>query len=98
MCNITRSHSRAVLVVCLGMLDLIITSYKITINVSSYLQEYIQYPVDYTYNTIIQKCEKLPNQRNSYNVTSAVEKSTSRVFLTIFNTNKSKINLHKHSL
>ena len=33
------------------MLDLIITSYKCTIIVSSYLQEYIQYPADYTYNT-----------------------------------------------
>ena len=30
------------------MLDLIITSYKLTINVSIYLEEYIQYPVDYT--------------------------------------------------
>ena len=28
-----------------------ITSYKLTINVSSYLQEYIQYPVDDIYNT-----------------------------------------------
>ena len=34
-----------------GMPDLIITSYKLTINMSSYFQEYIQYPVDYyTYN------------------------------------------------
>ena len=33
------------------MLDLIKTSYKLTINVSSYLPEYIQYPVDKTYNT-----------------------------------------------
>ena len=32
------------------MLDLIITSYQLTINVSSYLKEYTQYPVDYTYN------------------------------------------------
>ena len=32
------------------MLDLIITSYKLTINVSVVYQEYIQYPVDYTYN------------------------------------------------
>ena len=36
------------------MLDFIITSYKLTINVSSYLQEYIQYPVDYTYNIYIE--------------------------------------------
>ena len=35
----------------IGMLDLIITSYKLTINVSSYL--YAQYPVDY--NTIKNK-------------------------------------------
>ena len=34
----------------IGMLDLIITSYKLTINLSSYLQEYIHYPVDDTYN------------------------------------------------
>ena len=33
------------------MLDLIIISFKLTINVSSYLQEYIQYTVDHTYNT-----------------------------------------------
>ena len=32
------------------MLDLITASYKLTINVSSYLQEYIQYPVEFTYN------------------------------------------------
>ena len=32
------------------MLYLIIICYKHTINVSSYLQEYIKYPVDYTYN------------------------------------------------
>ena len=35
------------------MQDLIIISYKLTINVSSYLQEYIQYPVFYTYNKFI---------------------------------------------
>ena len=33
-----------------GMLDLKITGYTLTINESSYLQEYIQYLVDYTYN------------------------------------------------
>ena len=33
-----------------GMLDLIIISYKLTINVSVTFQEYIQYLVDYTYN------------------------------------------------
>ena len=32
------------------MLDLIISSYKLIINMSSYLKEYTQYPVDYTYN------------------------------------------------
>ena len=32
--------------VWIGMLDLIITSYKLIMNVSSYLQKYI----DYTYN------------------------------------------------
>ena len=32
------------------MLDLIITTYELTTSLSSYLQEYIQYPVDYTYN------------------------------------------------
>ena len=32
------------------MLDLVKTSYKLTINVSSYLQGCIQNPVDYTYN------------------------------------------------
>ena len=31
----------------------IITSYKLTINVSSYLQEYIQYPEDYVYNNLM---------------------------------------------
>ena len=35
------------------MLDLIIYSYKLTINLSSYLQEYMQYPVDYTYNNSV---------------------------------------------
>ena len=30
----------------IGMLDLIIINYKLIINVSSYLQEYLQYPVD----------------------------------------------------
>ena len=34
----------------IGILDLIITSYKLTINMPSYLQKYTQYPVDYTYN------------------------------------------------
>ena len=33
------------------MLDLIIISYKLTINVSVTYQEYIQYTVDNTYNT-----------------------------------------------
>ena len=32
------------------MLDFIITGYKLTTNMSSNLKEYIQYPVDYTYN------------------------------------------------
>ena len=35
------------------MLDLIITSYKLSINVSVTYQEYIQFPVDYTYNTYL---------------------------------------------
>ena len=34
------------------MLDLIINRDKLTLNVSSYLQEYMQYPVNYTYNTV----------------------------------------------
>ena len=33
------------------MLDLIITGYKFSINMSVTYHEYIQYPVDYTYNT-----------------------------------------------
>ena len=38
--------------ICLkiGMLDLIIISLKLTTNASSYLQEYIKYPVYNTYN------------------------------------------------
>ena len=42
------------------MLYLIIISYKLTTNVSSYLQEYIQYPIDYTYTT--QTVTIIPNQ------------------------------------
>ena len=34
------------------MLDFIITSYKLTINVSVTYQECIQYPIDYTYNRL----------------------------------------------
>ena len=34
----------------IGMLDPIITSYKLTANVNSYLLEYSQYPVNNTYN------------------------------------------------
>ena len=37
------------------MLDLVITSYKLTLNVSGYLQEYKQYSVDYTHNILIAK-------------------------------------------
>ena len=43
------------------MLDLIITCYKLTVSVSSYLQEYIQriqYPVDYTYHNRINQLHK----------------------------------------
>ena len=36
-----------------GILDLIIISYKLTMNVSVIYQEYIQYPVDYTFNSTI---------------------------------------------
>ena len=36
----------------IGMPDLITTSYKLTINMSNYLQEQTQYHVDYTYNTV----------------------------------------------
>ena len=32
------------------MLDLITSSYVLTTSVSIYLQEYIKYPIDYTYN------------------------------------------------
>ena len=35
------------------MLDLKIISYKLTINVKSYVQEYLQYPVGYTYKNKI---------------------------------------------
>ena len=35
------------------LLDLIITSNKLTINMSSYLQEYRQYPVIHTYNVFV---------------------------------------------
>ena len=53
------------------MLGLMITSYKLTLNMSSYLQEYIKYPVDYAYNktflTEVLKTvffwKKLTNQR-----------------------------------
>ena len=38
------------------MQDEIITSYQLIISISSYLYEYTQYPVDYTYNKIAQKC------------------------------------------
>ena len=43
------------------MLDLIITRDKLTINLSVTYQEYIQYPVDNTYNN------KLKNQRERKN-------------------------------
>ena len=36
-----------------GILDLIIISYKLTINVSVIYKEYIQYPVDYTFKSTI---------------------------------------------
>ena len=36
----------------IGKLDLIIISYKLTISLSIYFQEYIQYPLDYTHNTM----------------------------------------------
>ena len=41
-----------ILVDGLVILDLIIIGYKLTTNLSIYLQEYIQYPVDYTYNKV----------------------------------------------
>ena len=44
------------------MLDLITISYKLTINVSNYLQEYIQYPVDYTYITLTKP--QVANEQN----------------------------------
>ena len=37
----------------IGLLDLVKISYKLTINMSSYLQEYIQYHVDYTHTLLI---------------------------------------------
>ena len=36
----------------MGMLDLIIISYKLTINRSVTYKEYIQYPVNNTYNKV----------------------------------------------
>ena len=37
------------------MLDFIITSSKLTINVSSYLQKYIKYPIDHS-SSILHSC------------------------------------------
>ena len=39
------------------MLDLIIISYKLTTNMSVTYKEFIQYPVDYTYNGWVGGCE-----------------------------------------
>ena len=46
------------------MLDQIIISYKLTTNLSVTYQEYIQYPVDNTYNT--NTCRKIPFSFNRY--------------------------------
>ena len=46
------------------MLDLIIISYKLTINMSVTYKEYIQYPVDNTYNNAHTRSQSKPNQKH----------------------------------
>ena len=54
--TVTRS---ACVSVYIGMLNTIITSYKLTTNVHSYLLEYSQYPVDNAYYTMMKFWELL---------------------------------------